>query len=458
MQTTRILHSMQVQKMYKKIITMTLTALCMYTTPLFSSDTHQEELSSSSKAIHVEVASKKGEKKKWLGVIVGKTAHSLHEVGEAVKRALEYTGLVDVDLRYADKRLHKKEVLDLKSLGYACVIFIEENNDYKTLESRAYDTNKGSMQKGFSVKKEGKLPRGWGYALADSIIELAGQRPFASCKLAYCQKRDGKSPQYEICVADFDGSHPQVISKSKRQLLGIRWNRDEESPMILFSRYTPINIQLVSRSLSGTETIASNFDGLNMLPTFSIDGKEVVLCLSRDGSSQLYQYGYNHKLKKIGYTRLTYNHGNNIYPTFLDNGDLVFCSDFETGTPYIYYLNRKEDAIERLTSGAASAAPSYNSATNNIMFTKVVEGVMQIFLCDLTTKKERQITFDKGHKQECGFSPCGNFIVYGIQEGPYQRIISYSLLTKTKRTLTAGDVSCSYPVWSSIYRQFPVVV
>ncbi len=437
-----------------------LVCIALYAQPAYSSGpVNREEASyadsQAQQGICVEVSAKKGEKKKWLLVPVGPAKGALAEVSEAVKRALNYTELLGVDVRPSDKRLHKQEVLDLKKSGYTCVIFVEENKDYKTLEWRAYDTNKGIMQKGYSVKKEGTVPRWWGYTLADSIVELAGQRPFASCKLAYCQT--GKNTLNEICIADFDGSHPQVLSKSKRQLLGLCWNKDEENPTVLFSRYTPLNIQLVSAPLRGGETIASNFDGLNMQPTFSADGKEVVLCLSRDGSSQLYHYGYNQRLKKVGYTRLTYNQGNNIYPTFLNNGDLIFCSDFEVGNPHLYYFNRKDDSIERLTSGAASSSPSYNCATHKVAFTKMIDGIMQICSYDLKTKKERQLTFDKGHKQECNFSPCGNYLVYGVQDGAYKRIISYSLLTKTKKILTPGDVSCSYPSWSIIYRQFSLV-
>ena len=42
---------------------------------------------------------------------------------------------------------------------------------------------------------------------------------------------------------------------------------------------------------------------------------------------------------------------------------------------------------------------------------------MQLFLYDDRTKDHRQITFTKGSKDECSWSPCGNYIVYECRDG-----------------------------------------
>lgn len=417
---------------------------------------HPVESTENVSSLKVEVDAQVTKKRKILLVPLSLSDAASQEVCEALKRALDYTEQLDIDIQHEKEPYKKKQVLGLKEKGYHFVTFLTEDKEDKMYEWRLYDTNKAVMQTGFRIPKQGKLARGWGYALADSIIPaLTNNKPFACSRLTYCQT--GKNGETMVYVADFDGSHPHILTQSKRQIIAPRWNRDPENPVVLYSKYTPLNIQLISCGLDGSEVVASSFDGLNMLPTFSFDGKEVVLCLSRDGSSQLYHYGYNKQLKKVGYTRLTYNSGNNICPAFLPNGDIVFCSDFELGRPQLYYLNRKDDSIERLTEGGACTSPQYCEVTKKLAYSKLEKGVMQLFLYDFAKKEEKQVTFDAGHKQECTWSACGNYLAYAASDGKNQRIVSHSLLTGKNKFLTPEGKVCTYPSWSSLYSTFPAL-
>ena len=82
---------------------------------------------------------------------------------------------------------------------------------------------------------------------------------------------------------------------------------------------------------------------------------------------------------------------------------------------------------------------------------------MQLFLYDFSSKKEKQVTSDAGHKQECTWSACGNYLAYTVVEGKNQRIVSHSLLTGKNKFLTPEGKVCTYPCWSSLYSAFPVV-
>ena len=417
---------------------------------------HQNDIKDEKKyAVEIDARKNKPIHVKLLAL--GEKTVNFETVCQAFVRALLYTDQFTVDVEYKNKKPKKTEVQELKKSGYNWVVFLDYNTHEHAYEWRLYDTAKGIMQKGFRVPREGQVVRGWGYALADSFISATtNNKPFACSKLAYCETT--KKGESIVWVADFDGSHEQVLSRSKRQILASSWNRDPENPLVMYSKYTSCNIQLISCSLDGSEVVASSFDGLNMQPAFSQDGKEVVVCLSRDGSSQLYHYGFNKKLNKVGYTRLTYNTGNNFGPTFLDNGDLVFCSDFELGKPHLYYLDRKADAIERLTEGNSCTSAQYSSLNGKIVYSKMVDGIMQLFLYDLGNKKEKQLTFDPVHKSECVWSACGNYVAYVAQEGEKtKRIMAYSLLTGKKKYLSQPDKICSYPSWSTVYRALPIV-
>ena len=402
----------------------------------------------------VSIDAKKSTESALLLVALGEQDTALTEVCDAIKRTLEYTGQFDVAIEFHPERFKKQQVLDLHD-AYDLVLFLNDNKRDHGYEWRLYDTYKATMQKGFRVSKDGKLARGWGYAVADSLIPvLTGNKPFSSCKLLYSQQT--KQGENVVCVADFDGSYPTIVSHSKTSIIAPRWNKDPEDPFVLYSQYTPSNIQLVSCSLHGKKSVAVNFDGLTMQPSFSVDGKEILVSLSIDGSSQIYHYGYDKKTQKIGYTRLTYNTGNNLSPCFLENGDIVFCSDYEFGRPYIYQL-KKDGSIKRLTNGGSSVSPDYNPENKKIVYSKMVKGCMQAHMYDFVTGTEQQITFDKGHKQECTWSACGNYVVYAYQDEGQQRIATHSLLTGKRKFLTPSGKNCNYPSWSVLYRPFPVI-
>ena len=196
-------------------------------------------------SLKVEVDAQANKKRKILLVALSMDDARSQEACEALKRALDYTEQLDVVVEHKTAPYRKKEVLALKDAGYHFVLFLSDPKGGKTYDWRLYDTHKAVMQTGFKITKEGKVARGWGYAVADSIIPaLTNNKPFAGSKLAYCQT--GKKGETTVYIADFDGSYPEVLTHSKRQILAPRWNRDPENITLSYSRYTPINIQLIS--------------------------------------------------------------------------------------------------------------------------------------------------------------------------------------------------------------------
>jgi Tol biopolymer transport system component len=120
-----------------------------------------------------------------------------------------------------------------------------------------------------------------------------------------------------------------------------RWHT--QAPMIFFSQLTKENNRLMALDLNSKKPrIISSYEGLNMHPSFSEDGSKSVLCLSGRKNSELYLYDQKicNKLKKKVYIQLTHNEGNNASPCLLPNGNVVFCSDYETGNPQIPKTNK----------------------------------------------------------------------------------------------------------------------
>ena len=256
-----------------------------------------------------------------------------------------------------------------------------------------------------------------------------------------------------IYIADYDGKNEKLLVSTATVNVAPCWNRDQNNPLLFYSEHTNKNVRLVSADMYGRRKIVSNFDGINMLPAFSSDGKRVVFCASRGGGNcQLYYYAQGI------FKKLTNNTGNNISPTFSEDGKtLFFCSDFETRGPQIYRYSFNSGKMERITHGGYCVSPCYCQHNNKLAYAKMIRGTMQIFLYDLATKKHAQITRDAGNKEECSWSPCGNYLLFAVETGKESRLALLNLISRHQRFITAEGSVCCYPAWSCPYKRFPCV-
>ena len=393
-------------------------------------------------------------------VALGAVDTQLEDVLQVIKKDLLFTDQFDVITAHQAAIHTKKEMKELEDAGYKIAVFIEKEAKKHAYTIHIYDVHKIVMIKGERLEKQDGTVRMWGHTLANIVIaQLLNSQGLFLSKLAY-YKTAGHL--HTLCVADFDGSSVKNIYQTKRTLAGLRWNLDLEDPLLFYSEWAQLNVPLMSITMGGKKSVAVGFDGLNMLPVFSADRREIIMCLSRNASSQLYSYGYNKKQGKYGYTCLTFNEGSNICPTLLENGDIVFCSDFEDGMPSLYYMDRKNDVIRRLTRGGGAFDPCYSPITKKVIFAQMCSGVCQLMTYDVKTEKIKQLTFDAGDKQECTWSPCGNYVAFTYSEQKKHKkriaIQNVSIGIDSRKYITAQDVSCSYPAWSPNYADFPVVM
>jgi TolB protein len=405
----------------------------------------------------IQVTPKEHAKLKLLLVTVGEQKQELKNILSIVKKDLEFSGQFTVDIEPAEQIATKKEVAGLFERGYSLALFFNVSSKNDGIEWRLYDTTQIVMLKGSKTQKRGLVLRGWAHNVSDAVwLALTGQEGFFSTKIAYCKQVSMKRKKKvtHVFAADYDGSNEELLVATPTVNVAPRWNRDGKTPLLFYSEYTNANVRLVSVNMQKKRKIASDYDGVNMLPAFSKDGKRVVYCASRgNGSCQLYCYDQG-ALKK-----LTNNQGNNVSPTFSDDGTKIFyCSDYQTGTPQIYCYDTDKNQQIRLTENGYCASPAFCGKQNRVAYSKIVNGIMQLYVYDVITKEHTQLTFDAGHKEEAAWSPCGNYLIFSVEQGAQSRIAMLNLITNDRHYITPSSAVCSYPAWSTVYDEFPVVV
>jgi tol-pal system beta propeller repeat protein TolB len=400
------------------------------------------------------VSAQKNEKTKIMLALIGKKDEQSTFTSNLLKKALEFKDQCAVTADFFPAILSKQEALAYQKLGYSYILFIESNADH--FAWHLFDIEDGQMKKNKKVAKSGLIPRASIYSLADSIWQtLTGEPGIFSVKLAYTKEVPAKKGLHytHIYIADYDGSNEELLVQTPTINVAPRWNKDLNRPLLFYSENTNSNMRLMAVDMHKKKIVASNFDGLNMLPAFSPDGSGVVYCATRgSGSCQMYHWSHK-KIKKI-----TNNEGNNFAPAFSDDGKTIyFSSDFEANKPQIYAITLPTGQLTRITHDGYCVSPSYNASRNQLAYAKMVNGVMQLFTYDFTTQEHRQLTFDSAQKEECAWSACGNFLLCPVDTGKRSRIALFNVNTNEYKYVTDSNDRCANPALSCIYNQYPLI-
>ena len=406
-------------------------------------------------AVDLQVQAKKYSKVKFLICTVGKKTAKIKALAQRIQKDFSFTNQFEVSYQHLSVLKNQSDVKRFYSRGFPLVLFVKNAKGRKSIEWRLYDAQCVTMLVGKNYTRRGKNPKEWAHHIADAVWPaVTGQVGFFCTKIAYCKelRRPGKKVLKHVYIADFDGSNESLLVSTSTINVAPRWNRDPDNPLLFYSEHTNTNVRLVMVNMQGHRKVVANFDGINMLPAFSPDGKQVVFCASRgSGHCQLYLY------KKGQLKKLTCNNGNNISPTFSDDGKTLFyCSDFQNRSPQIYRYSFETNKSEKLTNSGYCVSPSFCDKKNQLAYAKMVSGTMQIFLHDLKTKRHKQLTFDAGNKEECSWSSCGNYLLFAVETQKESRLAMLNLNSNNRQFITAGKSVCCYPSWSGPYSNFVV--
>lgn len=377
---------------------------------------------------------------------------SLDSVAKIIGDDCEFTKQCVIQIRkYSSIPSHQI----IKSWGdnYPLALFLTEQKN-SIIEWRLYNCLSGRMVIGKRYVQKTVVPSVWAHAISDQLWpHLTGQQPLFSSKIVYCKeiKTEKKGIKKQICIADITGKNEQVIVDSTSLNTAPRFNHDQKNPLIFFSQHTKKNLRLMIIDQDKNQHIASDFDGINMLPAFNSKGNALVYCASRgDGTCHLYYY------KPGIFKCLTKNEGRNVSPSFADDSTIYFCSDFSTGNPQIFKYKLPYGTIEKITNDGYCSSPRFSIGSQKLVYSKMIQGTMQLMLFNPLTNDHEQLTTDIGNKEESAWSPCGNYIVYSFEHKNSKRLGIFNCKTRTQRFITRVQEQCSFPDWSPNYEQYPI--
>ena len=439
-------------KMEKNYYFQTILLALLFVPALAKASTNKQKTPDGSLAFSVSTQTQENEKIKCQSLIIGKDKN-LIKLGKIIKFDLNFTDQLNVNLKRIDKKLDQEVESKLFETGTSLCLYISKTKEQisldrkVTIELRDISSNSKLFEKMFNLNPQNIVYSG--HKISEELLQiLTGEKGICLNSIVYTKMISPKNKK--LCVSDYACMRTKKIKTSP---IPVAPRLHPNLPIIYFSQLTPNKIILKSyNTKTKTEKIMCSYDGLNMQPSFSEDGTTAAVCLSGGGNSNIYLYKHNicKKMKKRVFIKLTHNNGNNVSPCLISQNGVIFCSDFETGLPQIYYINCKNKKTTRLTNGSGyCAAPSYCAKNKSIVYTRLTNGIFQLFKLSLKDLRERQLTFGKGHKHEPDFSPDGKFVAFSYDDeiailncnsGKF-RVITHS---KNKRQPK------NFPRWSKI--------
>lgn len=399
---------------------------------------------------------------KCLLLVIG-TPDYLEKIAKIIQFDLEFSDQIEVEVKRHASFLDTKTLQNLYKQGTSLCLYLQNQvpdqpkEAHYSVQITLKDTasNTELFNKSFSYSPQSLIYQG--HQISDELIfVLTGTKGPALSTLAYCKQTSPR--QKVVCIADYACMFEKTLVGARTINTAPCWH--SRAPILFYSQFTNFNSRLMSYNLNTKkQNIICSYDGLNMQPSFSPDGSKAVLCLSGCGNAELYLYDQIvcKKLKRRIFQQLTNNKGNNVSPCYLPNGNIVFCSDFQTGFPQIYLLDHTTKKTRRLTNGRGyCAAPSYCASHNSLVYTRYIKGIFQLFTLNLNDQKprEKQLTFAQGDKHEAIWSECGKYVAftYGQKDEVGHLVNQIAVLNIPSgkiKVLTKGKEHKSFPAWSN---------
>lgn len=145
---------------------------------------------------------------------------------------------------------------------------------------------------------------------------------------------------------------------------------------------------------------------------------------------------------------LVQNWAIDVSPVFATEANsMAFVSD-RHGNPQVFLKDIATGREKQITKeGKYNTSPSISPDGRMIVFSRRVNGGHRIFVMDVVTGKERQITFGPGSDEEPAFSPDGYFVVFSSNRSGEYKLYLTTRHGDAPRLLPTGKGAVTHPAF-----------
>jgi len=288
------------------------------------------------------------------------------------------------------------------------------------------------------------------HRLADMIYEeLTGIPGVFSTRVAYVTAEgEGDSRLFSLVVADADGENEQKIMESPEPIMSPAWSPDSRQ-LAYVSFEDNASAVFVQTLRTGNRVKVSSRPGINGAPSFSPDGRKLVLTLGgEDGNLDLYVLDL--VSRKIN--RLTTNRAIDTEGSWSPDGEHIYFTSDRSGGPQVYKVPASGGRPERVTfEGSYNARPRLSPDGEKLAVVYLDRGNYRIATVDLDSKEV--LVLSTGRQDESpSFAPNSDTLIYATRETRNGVLEMVSADGLVRQQLERGEGDVREPVWSPFPR------
>lgn len=310
------------------------------------------------------------------------------------------------------------------------------------VEFRLFDVMNGKEALKASYAGKPSELRRFAHLWADKLVEhFTGEPGVFRTRIAFVGKSNGSK---QIWVADWDGRNAVPVTSGGDLNLLPSWSPDGKKVVFTSYRTGSPMLHVVDAESKAVRALPARGD-LQTGGAYSPDGKRIAFTMSKDGNSDIYVMNADGSdLKQLTDTRETESS-----PSWSPDGRKLAFVSTRSGDPQIFVMNADGTGVERLTfQGKYNQTPEWSPRGDAIAFTARDErNVFDLFVIDMPSKKIRRLTQDQGNNEEPSWAPNGRHLIFtSTRDGGARRLYVMSAEGTNQRRL-ALDSEASTPAW-----------
>ena len=383
--------------------------------------------------------------------------------GEAPAMPLDVAAVIQADLkrsgRFAPideaKMLQKptdgKDVdfQDWSFLGVEAIVVgtvVQKGANAYTLRFQLFDTFRREQLIGYEMPASRGNMRGAAHRAADMIYEkLTGIKGVFGTKVAYITaKQQGKERLYSLIVSDQDGENEHTVMESADPIMSPAWSPD--SRQLAYVSFEGNKSSIFIQTLrSGNRFQVSNKPGINGAPSFSPDGRKLVVTLGGvDGNPDIHIVDITSRQSK----RLTTHRAIDTEGTWSPDGRYIYFTSDRSGGPRVYRMSANGGTPERITfEGSYNARPRLSPDGKKLAMVHNDRGNYRIAVMELESKN--LLVLSSGQQDESpSFAPNSDILIYATRQrrdGVLETVSADGLI---RQKMESGQGDVREPVWS----------
>ena len=308
-----------------------------------------------------------------------------------------------------------------------------------------FDINKGKKIRTSTVYGIPNKNRQLGHYVSDGIYEeITGMKGISSTKILYVTE----NKNFNLMVADADGSNEQILLKSNDPIISPAWSPDSKK-VAYVSFETGMAKVYIQDIATGERELAIENSSQISSPSWSPDGKFLSLTMYQDGNAEIYILN----LKNRNLTRLTNHFSIDTESSWSPKGSKIMFTSGRSGSPQLYEidLRRFNAKPKRITfDGNYNAKGSYLPNNEGFIFVHRENKNFQIAIQYFNENFIRPLT-NAQLDESPSISPNGNVIVYAIKDDGMSLLAGVTL-SGAKFRLPAKMGFVREPAWSGFLR------